>query len=290
MTICINFCIHFTYDFIICLCSWKQPSNSTEETLMPPRLPALIWRLVWMSSTLSAHPPLHPQASGLRTRTPPSMNPYRRELVSPAPSSRTSPKPSSSPSHPEQPSPTTLKTACWPCLRPSTRRQGPPSTSCCLTWWMKTVMMTWWWQAAWKLPPPHQPSKQATHNYVTPCAPVQHCRLAHQHHQPPRSISHNPAFLSELHQKLVIEAKLPSSTDPWSHPDFTSSSFSSSPSNVVKCHIDQIILVLEKSYFHPLIGGPQTTEEELEMGTYIYPFSNMLGVRWLYAGHTLVLR
>ena len=45
---------------------------------MPPRLPALLWRLAWMSSTLSAHPPLHPQASGLRTRTPPSLNPYRR--------------------------------------------------------------------------------------------------------------------------------------------------------------------------------------------------------------------
>ena len=90
--------------------------------------------------------------------------------------------------------------------------------------------------------------------------------------------------MSELHQKLVIEAKLPSSTDPWSHPDFTSSSFSSSPSNVVKCHIDQIILVLEKSYFHPLIGGPQTTEEELEMGrlpTY------GLAIRWPYASFTL---
>ena len=60
-----------------------------------------------------------------------------QKLLSPAPSSRTSPKPSSSPSQPEQPLPTTLKTACWPCPRSSTRRQSPPSASCCLTWWMR---------------------------------------------------------------------------------------------------------------------------------------------------------
>ena len=78
-----------------------QPSNSTEETLMLPRLPALTLRLAWMSSPLPPHPPLHPHASGLRTRTAPSLSSYRRELLSPAPSSRrTSPKPSSSPSQP----------------------------------------------------------------------------------------------------------------------------------------------------------------------------------------------
>ena len=50
---------------------------------MLPRLPALTLRLAWMSSPLPPHPPLHPHASGLRTRTAPSLSPYRRELLSP---------------------------------------------------------------------------------------------------------------------------------------------------------------------------------------------------------------
>ena len=74
---CIHDCTHFTYDYIIRLCRWRQPSNSTEETLMLPRLPALTWRLVWMSSPLTPHPPLHPHASDLRTWTVPSLSPYR---------------------------------------------------------------------------------------------------------------------------------------------------------------------------------------------------------------------
>ena len=58
-------------------------------------------------------------------------------------------------------------------------------------------------------------------------------------------------LVSELHQKLIIEAKLSSPSDPWSYPD---TSFSSSPpsSYEVNCQIDQIILVLENSYLHPL--------------------------------------
>ena len=95
-------------------------------------------------------------------------------------------------------------------------------------------MMTWWWQAAWKLPPPHQPSKQATHNYVTPCAPVQHCRLAHQHHQPPRSISHNPTCGETClqHHQCGVHSL-------WSI-------WSSTTSNPSSIHISRCLLFLNK--------------------------------------------
>ena len=63
---------------------------------MLPRLPALTWRLPWMTSPLPPYPPLHPHASGLRSRTVLSLSPYKRELLSPATFSRTFPKPSSS--------------------------------------------------------------------------------------------------------------------------------------------------------------------------------------------------
>ena len=71
------FGIYFTHDFIIYLCRWRQPSNSTEETLVLPRLPAL--RLVWMSSPVPPRPPLHHNARGIRTRKAPSFSPYRWE-------------------------------------------------------------------------------------------------------------------------------------------------------------------------------------------------------------------
>ena len=144
---------------------------------------------------LTPTPSFTPSYSHKRPQDPkaPYLSPYRRELLSPAPSSRTSPKSSSSPSQPEQPLPTTLKTACWPCQRPSTRRQGPPSTGCCLTWWLRTVMMIF--QVSWELPPSQQPSKPATLNHRTHCASVQHrpsAHSAHQHNRPPSSIIYLP--------------------------------------------------------------------------------------------------
>ena len=54
-------------------------------------------------------------------------------------------------------------------------------------------MMTF--KVSWELTPSQQPSKQATHNHLTHCAPVQHRpsdRSAPLQHQPPSSISHLP--------------------------------------------------------------------------------------------------
>ena len=129
------FGIYFTHDFIIYLCRWRQPSNSTEETLVLPRLPAL--RLAWMSSPVPPRPPLHHNARGIRTRKAPSFSPYRWESGTIL---KDLSKAQQQPITALQPSPTMWKTACWPCPRPSTKWRGRPSTGCCLTWWMRTVM------------------------------------------------------------------------------------------------------------------------------------------------------
>ena len=64
-----------------------------------------------------------------------------------------------------------------------------------------------------------------------------------------------PLVLSaELHQQLVIHAKLTTPADPWSHPHCSrylrSSSSSSPPSglDLVKCQLGHIVLVLEDGY------------------------------------------
>ena len=76
-------------------------------------------------------------------------------------------------------------------------------------------------------------------------------------------------LVSELHQKLVVKAKLLSPSDAWSHPG-TSFSSSLSSSYEVNYQIDQIILLLPPS---SLAGCPRLrTEEDLKVRANRYTF------------------